>query len=620
MFARTTYNPYVSSISLSPNQQKFMVSQVISQLNEFYSGADCRDLVLNAFTGSGKTTVAIKTLIPTYVSSFYSTGKRIIGFMAPRKEVVDKAYRVAKGSIDDTTINGARIKVYNAEDIDLVKKRAKRGQRVNLEGDAIVLFITAQYFYNNYDLLTTNGTFDMMIVDEAHIMFGTINKDDTRADKGTTNNNFVAETLTKLRSLNSCAALYLSATPTNSQQELTPLGAENNVYLDPMPRDILTTPFYDVVAYLDHEDTVFRGLARFKQRCDIIGDIIANVDDATWEIAKDNFFPTYPAIAVRLGQANATTGIVFDEGIGEVAQFVTDNSMELFISTSNRKEFGGEFIESLDEGVTLAEKHNHKPVVLVTINSGYAGMDLVKITDVIIGRDPKGTIHNNYSQTAGRAARMKFGFRNHADAASAISNYDITDEQKRLLAEYYIIHSSSTVHVQVDNKLLTGDVKTFIETDTFRDHEGRKFVLDAVFGAGNAPALRLSTQTIIENDGYQRYKKAYCECCEKNSLSPNPHHTDCFMSAYAGFKRLMNMDLRINEMEVLWPLCLHVHHKDGNHFNNDPANLVTLCPNVHAVVTMHNEDYKNRYPELREALQKLADKKGVTLPKNIVIS
>ncbi len=29
-----------------------------------------------------------------------------------------------------------------------------------------------------------------------------------------------------------------------------------------------------------------------------------------------------------------------------------------------------------------------------------------------------------------------------------------------------------------------------------------------------------------------------------------------------------------------------VHHRDGNHQNNDPANLVALCPNHHRLVHM----------------------------------
>jgi hypothetical protein len=82
------------------------------------------------------------------------------------------------------------------------------------------------------------------------------------------------------------------------------------------------------------------------------------------------------------------------------------------------------------------------------------------------------------------------------------------------------------------------------------------------------------------------------------------------------------MGCRISEgeMKMLWPLCLQVHHIDGNHFNNDPKNLITICPNVHSMVTMHNQDYKNRYPELHEALKKIAKKKGVQVPKSIVFA
>jgi hypothetical protein len=54
---------------------------------------------------------------------------------------------------------------------------------------------------------------------------------------------------------------------------------------------------------------------------------------------------------------------------------------------------------------------------------------------------------------------------------------------------------------------------------------------------------------------------------------------------------------------------------DGNHFNNSPENLKTICPNVHALITMHNKDYNNRYPELREALVIIARKKGGAIPK-----
>ena len=38
------------------------------------------------------------------------------------------------------------------------------------------------------------------------------------------------------------------------------------------------------------------------------------------------------------------------------------------------------------------------------------------------------------------------------------------------------------------------------------------------------------------------------------------------------------------------PLSLELHHKDGNHYNNDLSNLQILCPNCHSLT----QDYRNR--------------------------
>ena len=40
---------------------------------------------------------------------------------------------------------------------------------------------------------------------------------------------------------------------------------------------------------------------------------------------------------------------------------------------------------------------------------------------------------------------------------------------------------------------------------------------------------------------------------------------------------------------------LEVDHKDGDHFNNDPKNLETLCSDEHGYKTQKNKDYLNRY-------------------------
>jgi hypothetical protein len=609
---KTTYTPYVPDIVLSVNQNKFLVQQVITQLDKFYSRIDSRRMVLNAFTGSGKTTVAIKSLIPEFIRAFYSK-KRVIGYMAPRKEVVNGAYRKAYQALNNKTVNGAIIRVYYQTDLDELQEKIATGKNATLEGDVIIIFMTAQYFNTNYTFLANSGIIDLMIIDEAHLMFGTIDKEDTKADKGQYNKNFEAVTLNKLSTMTDTAMLLLTATPTNSQQMNTPLGAVNNLYLNPMPRDLLTTPFYDVIPYLDNEDTLIKGLEYFNLQCQRIGELMNKIDATTWEESKENFFPTYPALLARIGRRGAVNGLDFDLYINHIRAICTKYGFKLFISTSQGKEFDGWYIDNMDEGVERGSQEHDKPIVMVVIDSGYAGVDFIKINNIIIGRDPSSTIHNNYSQTAGRAARMKFDFRNHGLAADTMCAYPISTEQKRLLAEYYIEHSSSIVHVPVDSKLLNGDVKQFIETDTFRKTEGSEFILKNVFKGGPIPELSLVTSTTIQDETYKKYKKDYCQACKLKENS----YTNCFHVAWEGFEAIMGCDISEGEMLILWPLCLHVHHRDGNHFNNDPLNIVTICPNVHGLVTMKNQDYDNRYPELHEALRKLANKKGVPNPKVI---
>lgn len=601
MFGRTKTEKYVSDIAISQNQSKFLVNQVVSQLSKFYNGVDMRKMILNAFTGSGKTTVTIKELVPKFVQNF--PDKRVIGFISPKAEVVGSSFTLAKKALDGKTINGNLVKVYNYEDINLSKKQAARyNTKSEFGGDVVFVFMTAQYFYYNYDELTTSGAFDLMIVDEAHLMFGTIDKQDTKQDKGVHMETFRARTLEKLYEMPECAVLYLTATPTNSQKMLTDLGVENNVYLKPMPRDVLTTPFFEMVSYFDFEDTLFKGILNFKKQCDSIAKVMSAINAGTWK-QSDKIVPTYPALLIRSSRRGSVNGIVLDEYMDEIRKKCEEFGFKLFISTSDNKELDGKKVVSLDEGVRLASQISDTPVVLVVIESGTAGLDYVKLNNVIIARRPSSPIANNWSQTAGRAARMKFGFRNHYEAVEAIQKLNVSDEQKMLLAEYYVLHSTSTVHVPVDSKVLNVDVKEFIETDTFRAFEGRDYVLNGVFGEGNVPVLR--TKTYLEENSYKRFQKTYCEVCNDSGDG----ETYCFHSAWKSFQNLTGVNLSYEEMKMLWVKALQTHHMDGNHFNNAPDNRKTICPSVHAVVTMHNEDYNNRYTEVREMLGQIAKKK-----------
>lgn len=45
---------------------------------------------------------------------------------------------------------------------------------------------------------------------------------------------------------------------------------------------------------------------------------------------------------------------------------------------------------------------------------------------------------------------------------------------------------------------------------------------------------------------------------------------------------------------------LELHHKDGNHFNNDFSNLLILCPNCHAMQGYNSGANVGRYKEFTE--------------------
>lgn len=42
------------------------------------------------------------------------------------------------------------------------------------------------------------------------------------------------------------------------------------------------------------------------------------------------------------------------------------------------------------------------------------------------------------------------------------------------------------------------------------------------------------------------------------------------------------------------PMQLDIDHIDGNHNNNDPSNLQTLCANCHRLKTWNNRDWKRK--------------------------
>jgi len=70
--------------------------------------------------------------------------------------------------------------------------------------------------------------------------------------------------------------------------------------------------------------------------------------------------------------------------------------------------------------------------------------------------------------------------------------------------------------------------------------------------------------------------------------------------------------LKNEEKEVICSICketfwgLHIHHKDGNHKNNSPNNLISICPTCHSRIHQKRKGdiylfralYRNKIREL----------------------
>jgi len=84
----------------------------------------------------------------------------------------------------------------------------------------------------------------------------------------------------------------------------------------------------------------------------------------------------------------------------------------------------------------------------------------------------------------------------------------------------------------------------------------------------------------ISKLGYQKYRSV-CHWCHKNK---RPH------LLYRSYKKESCEEcgfLAVNRCQ------LDVDHKDGNHSNHDPDNLVTLCANCHRLKTYLKKENTN---------------------------
>jgi 5-methylcytosine-specific restriction endonuclease McrA len=95
---------------------------------------------------------------------------------------------------------------------------------------------------------------------------------------------------------------------------------------------------------------------------------------------------------------------------------------------------------------------------------------------------------------------------------------------------------------------------------------------------GNRPQMAAGMQ-----NGFQRWKKR-CVRCHRRRYEMNPG------GGKGAHRRHVGLECESCGFVALHPCQLDVDHKDGDHSNNSPANLQTLCANCHRLKTMLNRE------------------------------
>ena len=256
--------------------------------------------------------------------------------------------------------------------------------------------------------------------------------------------------------------------------------------------------------------------------------------------------------------------------IGSNAILTTAGKVERKTGGSN-----GECIRRLN-----SEKSTYNSVAVIYI--GTVGINITNcgVIAVLPVVDNMGDVDNNLYQFFCRMDRNKYGsWRGEFDyEVSQIPDAKIRDNIIKLavnLATREAIVSEGGMAERAYNK--TKETHILAE--------------DAYGYLHGLVSLKRQITTSKEQDEiYKLYKveNPHCEFCPQNEEGIPM----CEVAA-----RQNHLEDSDEEFSKWWFCDLEVDHKDGDHFNNDPENLQTLCSDEHGYKTQKNEDYLNRYKD-----------------------
>lgn len=626
MFKFNTLEEIVDFASLDQDQFDYLVSNV---LKAWDTGPANLIRTVQAPMSAGKTYTLGRATIPSLIQA--NPSANVFMYSSPRGDITKVFYQDTDDflSFKDIVCTDGTLKQVIVKDsagmtalLDELEKAQRRGKSSEqyLGNTVVVMSVTIQWLDKNFKRIKKLLPINFAFFDEAHIGLqigdtttGKPNPDSGRYLPSDYDPSWkpMAEGLAN----SGTKVLAISATLSKSQRGETDGGKATFLPIATMPKRKEKQSFPK--AHFAHTvEEVFEKFKKFQSsRLIQTLNLINLIEDKTWEEAeKFNIFPMLGRALIKAGRSDATNGISLLGDKSTLHDDLRDHTKELVnpsifaVTTSDytcyekivTTYFKQEYIDKKRGLEHVIEKLNDpinymNPANLAVIEMGTVGISIYDIDSVVYLTVPKnpGEVVASQVQTMGRGNRFPFrGMRGHDQMREQINSLNISLQQKYALAQY-VVHKCETHIFAVRNTLM--DIAYFeYAADTMPADEGLQYYMSFMSPASPAyvkakARMSMSYDASALNRTYKKYK---CECCKE--VDPETGATECEQLARTNLEKMKGP---INDLEwnVFWFKVLHLHHKDVNHFNYDPSNLITLCPNMHMIITIFEEHAKKRY-------------------------
>lgn len=621
-----TIKNILDNATLDADQQLYLYDNV---LDAWATGSPDLIRILESPMNSGKTTTL---LMATCWAEVYNNPERnLILYVAPRNELKKDALAKVESFFDGKSLicSDNSIKEISIYDQDVLGdyfnlNRVAKKTCFNIPDNTIVFAsISIQWLTNPVNLaLVMKLNKGFIYVDEPHIGLKIADASSMLSDAGRyAPSTYDPVWLPAMLDLTLKGHKVVGSTATTSASQSGSItGVTKFKPLPVMPKRSFKACF--PVSHCSPD--VYSVYADFKQFWVIhlmkTTELINSISADTWSKAATlNVVPCMPLFFVKAGAENAQRSIPmfakssalgdslyndlwnFHRRLNRNSIFAVNTSYHTALEKKSTSNYRNQSVKDLHDimGVLNDPMHNMHDGGLCVIHTGTAGMNVHRLDTVVYLSDPQNLsdIVDSQVQAMGRIMRFPFnGMRSHADMRDKINTLDISLSEKYLLCQYVVYKCLNHVF-HVDSPLMRIAVDEFSE-GTMTEEGGMEYYMSHMTckssqNSSVTPSISLNYNASALN---ATYKKQHCECCTVVDMFGT---TSCERDARKNLEKIEG-PMTNARWSAVWFNVLHLHHKDVDHFNYDPKNLITACPNMHMGITIFEGHATKQYPTIAQ--------------------